>query len=267
MPQPTPIELLTLAKAVALEAGGFVRSSAGQVRRQIETKSTATDMVTEVDRESEALIIGRILAARPGDGILGEEGGGRESQSGVRWIIDPLDGTTNFLYGFPAFSVSVAAELDGAVVAGAVYDAVHDECFWAARGGGAFLDATRIHVSTASDLARALIGTGFGYSAERRTSQVNVLAHVVPRVRDIRRGGSAALDHCWVACGRLDAYYERGVQLWDYAAGALIVEEAGGVTAQLAGGELDGARLAAPSALLAPLSELLFAAAAAASRA
>ncbi len=226
--RPDPVELLALAGAVAREAGALVAAGAREARTLVGTKSSPTDMVTEVDHASEELIVRRLLALRPGDGILGEEGSAREGTSGVRWVIDPLDGTTNFLYGIPAYAVSIAAELDGEAVAGAVFDAARGELFSAARGAGATLDGRPIRVSTLDDMARALAGTGFGYDAERRRRQAQVVLGVLPHIRDIRRGGSAALDLCAVACGRLDMYWEYGLQPWDHAAGALIVREAGG---------------------------------------
>lgn len=192
-------------------------------------------MVTEVDRQSERLIVARLTEARPGDGLLGEEGSSREGTTGIRWIFDPLDGTTNYIYGYPAFSVSIAAELDGKVVAGAVFDALRGEMFAASAGTAATVDDQPCRVTAAPDLSSALVATGFGYARERRVFQGRVLADIVPEVRDIRRGGSAALDLCWVACGRLDAYYELGLNIWDMAAGALIVREAGGVTSAFEG--------------------------------
>ncbi len=221
-------ELLELARATALEAGTLLQSRAGEVRELVETKSSPTDMVTDADRASEALIVQRILAARPQDGILGEEGAERDGSSGVRWVIDPLDGTTNYLYGLPAYAVSIAAEHDGVVVAGAVYDVPHDDLYAAARGGGATCNTNPIAVSSANRLSVALVGTGFGYNPARRTKQAALLQSVIADVRDIRRAGSAALDLCSVARGRLDAYFEWGLQQWDMAAGRLIVEEAGG---------------------------------------
>jgi len=259
---PPPAELLALAMEIAREAGVLLARRAGEARTRVATKSTSTDMVTEVDHESEALIVARLLAARPDDGLLGEEGSERTGASGARWVFDPLDGTTNFLYGIPAFAVAIAAEVEGEVVAGVVHDAVHGETYSASLGGGAFVGARRLAVSRESNLAHALVGTGFGYDAARRAAQARVLAHVLPRVRDIRRSGSAALDLCAVACGRLDAYYESGLQPWDHAAGALIVREAGGLTGW--GNEMPGLPapiVAAPSALYAPLLALIAASA------
>lgn len=224
----SPAELRDLAVAIAEEAGALLRNAVGQVRLDVGTKSTGTDMVTEVDRQAEALIVSRILAVCPDDSILGEEGGVRTGTSGRRWIVDPLDGTTNFIYRIPAFAVSIAVEQDGMVVAGAVHDAAHDATFAAAIGEGATLSGESIAVSGETSLARALVGTGFGYAPEVRREQGRLIAALLPEVRDIRRAGSAALDLCSVACGRLDAYFERGLQPWDRAAGELIVAEAGG---------------------------------------
>jgi myo-inositol-1(or 4)-monophosphatase len=182
-----------------------------------------------MDRASEALIRARISAARPGDAFLGEEGGPTSGESSVRWIVDPLDGTTNYLYGFPAWSVSVAAEVDGRVVSGAVFHPLLDELFCATLGAGATCNGQTLAVTTSDDLATALVGTGFAYDASRRAEQGRWVGRILPRVRDIRRAGSAALDLCWVAAGRMDAYYEQGTHIWDWSAGALVVTEAGGV--------------------------------------
>jgi myo-inositol-1(or 4)-monophosphatase len=230
------VSLRDLAVAVAESAGALLRRRLAEVRTDVATKSSPTDMVTEVDRESEELIVGRLLTARPGDGVLAEEGGETGGSTGVVWVVDPLDGTTNYLYGFPAFAVSVAARYGGVTVAGAVHDAVHGETFAAARGRGATCNGRPIRVSGQTDLATALVGTGFAYDAGRRARQAATLVRVLPRVRDIRRAGSAALDLCWVACGRLDGYYEWGLGPWDLAAGELVVAEAGGVVTGLDGG-------------------------------
>lgn len=221
-------ELLALAHKIALEAGALLAERAGLARERVGTKSSLTDMVTEVDHASEALIVRHILAARPEDGILGEEGTERTGTSGVRWVVDPLDGTTNYVYGIPAYAISIGVETGGAVVAGVVHDAARGETFAARKGGGATLNGVPIAVSGKSDLATALVATGFGYSPSARAAQGAALARILPQVRDIRRMGSAALDLCWVACGRLDAYFEEGLNEWDLAAGALIVEEADG---------------------------------------
>ncbi len=246
-------ELVDLAVEAAVRAGDLLAERAGSARESVETKSTRTDMVTEVDRASEALV-GAILAERrPGDGLLGEEGASRPSPSGVRWIVDPLDGTTNYLYGFPAYAVSIAAEIDGVISVGAVRDPVHGETFCAALGRGAWCDGRRLAVGGPPDLATALVGTGFAYGAGERRRQAALLPSLLPAVRDLRRAGSAALDLCWVALGRLDAYFERGLQLWDRAAGALVAAEAGARVATLA----DGTVVAAPPHLFDALVALV----------
>lgn len=258
MMPPTALELLALASDVAREAGLLLAERLPQARTSVGTKSSVTDMVTEVDRESEALVVSRILAARPNDGLLGEEGTARTGTSGVRWLIDPLDGTTNYIYAYPAFAVSIAAEVAGEVVAGAVFDAARGQAFTAAKGGGAFLDGRPIRVSAQDDIGRALVGTGFGYDSKRRKDQGATLAHVLPHIRDVRRAGSAALDLCSVACGRLDAYFEYGLNPWDLAAGGIIVREAGGLTDGYGEGTFDGGWVvAATPALMAPLQALL----------
>jgi myo-inositol-1(or 4)-monophosphatase len=255
---PDLAELRSLAERVARAAGALLRDGADHVRSEVSTKTTGTDMVTEMDRASEALITDGLLGPRPDDGILGEEGAHRVGSTGVRWVVDPLDGTTNYLYGFPGFNVSIAAEVDGVTEVGVVYDVVRDELFGAVRGRGATRDGAPISVSGAQDLSHALLGTGFSYEAERRHLQAQVLVAVLPRVRDIRRQGAAAVDLCSVACGRLDAYYERGLASWDLAAGGLIAAEAGASVTDFAGGPARaGAVVAAAPALAPALLELL----------
>jgi myo-inositol-1(or 4)-monophosphatase len=199
------------------------------------TKSSPTDHVTEIDQASERLIVEGIRRARPDDAILGEEGTEHSGTSGLRWVIDPLDGTTNFVYGLPAYAVSIAVEQDGRAIAGVVVDAARSETFTATLGGGAWLGSQPISCRSTDDLSLALVGTGFSYDAGRRGRQGAVVASLLPMVRDIRRVGAAAIDLCWVACGRLDAFYERGLQPWDHAAGALIVAEAGAEATDLEG--------------------------------
>jgi myo-inositol-1(or 4)-monophosphatase len=246
--------LLALAVELCRAAGRLVEEGAGRARHTVDTKSTRTDMVTEVDRASERLVVDRLRQVRPGDAILGEEGTAAAGTTGVQWFIDPIDGTTNFLYGFPSYAVSVGCEVDGVPTAGAVYDPVHREMFTACTGGGAFLDGHRLSVDGAApDLATALVGTGFSYDAAGRRRQAEELAYVLPSVRDIRRAGSAASDMCWAAAGRLDAYYERGVQPWDVAAGVVIATEAGLLVGRLD----DGTIVTAPPHLFEPLCELL----------
>jgi myo-inositol-1(or 4)-monophosphatase len=254
----SPRELLALAEATAREAGALLLRLRATERTGVGTKSSATDMVSDADRASERLIVERLRAVRPHDAILGEEGGASAGTSGVRWVIDPLDGTTNYLYGLSHFAVSIAAERDGEAVAGVVYDPVHDEMFAASLGGGADLNGRPIAVSGLADLATALVATGFGYEAAVRAQQGRVIARVLPLVRDFRRHGAAALDLCNVACGRVDAYFERGLQVWDMAAGALIVREAGGLTSAIEGGSaVPGSMVAATPALLEPLRQVV----------
>lgn len=228
-------ELRRLAVSVAEEAGALLASGLHRARRSVGTKTSGTDMVTEMDRASEALVARRIREARPGDGMLGEEGTRAEGTTGICWVVDPLDGTTNYLYGLPAYAVSIAAELDGRAVAGAVHDPSHGETYHATLGGGAWQGRSALRRAVGPPLSEALIGTGFSYSAKRRAAQGRVLAGVLPAVRDIRRAGAAALDLCWVAAARLDGYYEAGLQPWDWAAGALIVAESGAWVGGLGG--------------------------------
>jgi myo-inositol-1(or 4)-monophosphatase len=237
---PDPDDLVAIAERLATDAGALLagaldeRGTTGS--RDADTKSSATDHVTEWDHASERLIRGALADLRPDDAILGEEGGGSPGTSGVQWIVDPIDGTTNFLYGLPPFAVSIAAAYEGRVLAGAVADVLHGELFSAAVGAGARRNGVPLAVSTCTDLALALVATGFAYDADRRRAQAQVLVSVLPRVRDLRRPGAASVDLCWVACGRLDAYWERGLAPWDFAAGALIASEAGAVLGDLAGG-------------------------------
>jgi myo-inositol-1(or 4)-monophosphatase len=222
-------ELATVALSAARAAAAVQVDSLGRARSQVDTKTSATDMVSEVDRQAEEAVARILAERRPDDAVLGEEGTSREGTTGVRWVVDPLDGTTNYLFGIPAFSVSIAAELDGEPAVGVVIDPSRRETWAAARGRGARCDGRPVQVATGrSTIDTALVGTGFGYRPERRREQAAVVAAVLPRVRDIRRFGSAALDLCWVAGGRLDAYYEWGLNPWDLRAGQLICTEAGG---------------------------------------
>jgi myo-inositol-1(or 4)-monophosphatase len=227
----------------------------GGPARGVDVKSTSTDMVSDADREAEQAIVGLLQAERPDDGVLGEEGAAESADSGRRWVVDPLDGTTNYLYGFPAFAVSVAVEDAGGGLAGVVLDPIRDELFAAERGNGATLNGEPIRVRDGAPLERALIATGFGYDAERRARQAEVLRQVLPAVRDVRRAGAAALDLAWLAAGRLDGYWERGLHPWDWAAGRLIVTEAGGEVRDLPG-EPHGL-VAAEPALIGPLADLV----------
>ena len=246
--------LLRLAVDAASEAGALLASWRGEARPEvIDTKSSPTDVVTEMDRRSEAVITERIRKTRPGDTVLGEEGGqtaGTAVPDGtgtgdpsaparVRWVVDPLDGTVNYLYGLPDWAVSIAAEVDGVVVAGVVEVPRFGETFTAAAGQGAWLHrggtAIALRCTLGVALGRALVGTGFGYDSGRRQVQGEIIAQLLPQVRDIRRGGSAAVDLCSVAAGRMDAFFERGLNYWDYAAGGLIAREAGAVVGGLGG--------------------------------
>jgi myo-inositol-1(or 4)-monophosphatase len=212
-------------------------------------------MVSDADRAAEAVISSLLLAERPDDGVLGEEGARREGSSGRRWVVDPLDGTTNFLYGYPVWCVSVALDEGDGVAVGVVHDPVRAETFRASRGRGCEVNGEPAGLRDHGRLDTALVATGFGYDPGRRGRQAEVLRHVLPRVRDVRRGGAAALDLAWLAAGRVDAYYERGLKPWDWAAGRLLVEAAGGAIADLPG---DPPGMAASSpALLSPLVALL----------
>jgi myo-inositol-1(or 4)-monophosphatase len=218
--------LLDLAERIAREAGEMLLAKRPRRPEVLATKSSPTDVVTELDRAAERLIRDRIREARPDDAVLGEEGGAT-SGGDVRWIVDPIDGTVNFLYGLPEWSVSIAVEAAGQVVAGVVNVVPRGEVYTATLGGGAWLAGERLHCNTGVTLPQALIATGFGYAAGRRKVQAEVLTRVLPRVRDIRRCGSASADLCSVASGRVDGYYERGPQYWDYAAGGLVAAESG----------------------------------------
>ena len=219
--------MIELAEQIAREAGAQLRE-AFETDLRIETKSSPTDLVSEADVAAETLIRERLLAARPADGMLGEEGSDSAGTSGLRWIVDPLDGTTNFLFGIPQWGVSIAVEDEDGMLAGVVYDPMRDELWAAVRGAEPTLDGEpfdgREH---AQDLATALVATGFGYEADVRAAQAAITGRLLPRVRDIRRMGSAAIDLAWTAAGRYDAYFERGIKTWDFAAGALICEAAG----------------------------------------
>jgi myo-inositol-1(or 4)-monophosphatase len=240
-PAADPQALLALALDVAREAAELVARGRASAADHVDVKSSPIDVVTAVDTDTEELVVSRLLAARPDDGVLGEEGASREGTSGVRWIVDPIDGTVNFLYDFPAYAVSIAAEVDGVVRAGVVLNVATGEEFTAVSGAGAHLvsprrpDAVRLAGSRPVSLEQALVATGFGYQVEQRRAQGAVVAELVTRVRDIRRNGSSALDLCSAAAGRVDAYYELNLNPWDHAAGALVAAEAGLVVSGLAG--------------------------------
>ncbi len=229
--------VLALAERLAREAGALQRQRY-ESRLEIRTKSAAVDLVTEVDHACEALIVDALSRERPGDAILAEEGRGADSDGARwRWVIDPLDGTTNYAHGYPRFCVSIGVEYHGAALAGVVYDPLLDELYSARRGGGAHRNGRRLRVSAETEIGRALVATGFAYDV-RRSLEDNLdhFARFVKAVRAVRRDGSAALDLCYVAAGRLDGYWELKLKAWDVAAGALIVSEAGGRVSDLAGG-------------------------------
>jgi myo-inositol-1(or 4)-monophosphatase len=222
-------ELLELAVDVA-EAAGRSLLAAQHGRLEVRAKTSATDPVSEADTAAERLIVGRLLDVRPDDGILGEEdAGNRRGTSGIGWVIDPLDGTVNYLYGIPQWCVSVAAEDDAGTLVGVVHDPNRRETFAAARGHGATRDGhAPLRVTDVADLSHTMVATGFSYDPDTRADQGRMAARLVATCRDIRRAGSAALDLAWTAAGRIDAYLEFGLNPWDWAAGALLVSEAGG---------------------------------------
>ena len=235
--------LLDLARGIAVRAAEFALIARRAGVSVAATKSTPTDIVTAVDRDTEALIRSLILDARPDDGIVGEEDATHVGTSGLDWVVDPIDGTVNFLYGIPAWAVSIAvvegaagSDVSGTTLAGVVVNPVSGETFEATAGGGARLAGRDLAVNAGVALPSALVATGFSYAAERRREQAAVLHELLPQVRDIRRVGAASLDLCSLAAGRVDAYYERGLNAWDHAAGALIAREAGAHVAGPKGG-------------------------------
>ncbi len=258
-------DLLELAQEIAEAAGKLLRARLESVVGGVllatgaSSKSSPTDLVTDVDRASEALIVGSLLRARPDDGILGEEGSSRKGSTGVTWVIDPLDGTINYLYGIEEFAVSIGAWVQGRSILGAVHNPVNGEMFAACEGQGATLNGRELRLKPSGrPLAEALVGTGFAYRSQDRADQARILATIRPRVRDIRRRGSAAIDICGVACGRFDAFYEAWLKPWDFAAGDIIVREAGATITEIEG-LADGSStvvVAAPG-LEGPLIELL----------
>ncbi|MDQ3401267.1 MAG: inositol monophosphatase [Chloroflexota bacterium] len=229
------VELLALAEGAARAAGEILLERWRGPATGVTTKSSHTDPASDADRAAEVAIVSRIHAARPDDAIVAEEGGATAGGSGIRWLIDPLDGTVNYLYGVPQWSVSIAALEGNEAVAGVVHDPVRDELFVASRGGGAWCGVERLSVSSETDLARVLLMTGFSYVAEERVVQARQQAQLVARVRDLRRFGSAALDLAWTAAGRADAYLETVANPWDWAAGVLLVREAGGQVSEVPG--------------------------------
>jgi myo-inositol-1(or 4)-monophosphatase len=236
-------ELLDLARDIAVEAGALARTLRSEGVEVADTKSTVTDIVTFADRQTEQLIRDRLAAARPDDGFLGEESGAEPGSSGLTWVVDPIDGTVNYAYGLPFYAVSIAVvegepdPLTWRALAGCVVNPVSGELFTAAEGKGAYLDGERIRVAESVEPGQALLATGFSYTPERRTAQAEALSRYIASVRDIRRIGVAALDLCYVAAGRLNAYAETGLHPWDQAAGVLIAREAGARVTGWDGGE------------------------------
>lgn len=222
--------LLPGAWAAAHRAAAFLRDERPD-DLAVDTKSTPTDVVSAMDRQAEAMIAADLLGVRPDDGMLGEEGGERAGTSGVRWVVDPLDGTVNYLHRIPMWGVSIAAEVEGTVEVGVIVAPAVEEAYLAVRGSGAWLVAggvpERLHGSPCRALDQAIVSTGFGYSPDRRRRQAEVLADLIPSIADIRRFGAAVIDFCWLARGRTDAYFEAGLNEWDRAAGGLIAQEAG----------------------------------------
>lgn len=251
---PSVTEFVAVAEEVARAAGRLVHDGRPETVGVAATKSSAVDVVTAMDLASEDLVRRTLARLRPDDAVLGEEGGSTAGTSGVTWVVDPIDGTVNYLYGLPAYAVSVAAvagDPDPAtwtVLAGCVHAPATGETWTAARGHGAHLDGRPLALTTAPPLDRCLVGTGFGYVAARRRDQARVLASLLPQVRDVRRIGAAAIDLCQVATGRLDLYYERGLQPWDLAAASLVVQEAGGVVQGLRGAPAGSAMTVAGAA-------------------
>jgi len=256
----TPGELLEIAVRIAREAAATARRMRAEGITDLQTKSTDTDVVTAADKAVERQVVEALRRERPGDSVLGEEYGDSATPEpgAVRWILDPIDGTVNYLYGLPQYAVSLAAEVDGVVLAGVVRNAATGDEWTATRGGGAWRDGQRLSGSVRTALEQSLVGTGFGYDAARREHQGRVVAGLITQVRDIRRFGAAAIDLCLVAEGSLDAYFEKGLNPWDHAAGGLIAQEAG---LRVAG--IDGAPagplmvIAAPPAIFGALHDAL----------
>lgn len=226
-------ELLDLAIEAAHAAGAVLLDRFRKPAEGVSSKSSPTDLVSEADKASESLLLDFIASKRPDDGILSEEGGCETSSSGLTWVVDPLDGTINYLFGIPVWSVSIALEDEDGGLVGVVHNPTQEETFAAVRGGGATLNGKPIHVSARADLASALIGTGFAYESKARVVQADIVSRVLPLARDIRRAGSAALDLAATACGRLDGFYEAPMEPWDKAAGIVLIREAGGVVSEM----------------------------------
>ena len=262
---PNAAALLELASRAARAAGDLLAERGRAPATGVSAKSTRTDLVSDADRDAEALIVAVIRAERPGDAITAEEGAGATTGeaggaggSGLRWLVDPLDGTINYLWGIPHWCVSVAAADAGGTVVGVVHDPARGETFTARRGAGAALGGRPLRLEGGPPLAEAMLATGFNYAPGERARQAARLAHVLPRVRDVRRFGAAALDLAWLAAGRVDGYVETGLAPWDWAAGALLVTEAGGTVQDLpARGGSPAGLLASRAPLAGPLRDLV----------
>ncbi|MDX6644856.1 MAG: monophosphatase [Miltoncostaeaceae bacterium] len=252
--------LLDLALRAARVAAELLLERFGGPASGLASKTSRTDLVSDADRDAERLIVGAIRAERPGDAIVAEEGGGGVGAGGsdLRWLVDPLDGTINYLWGIPHWAVSLAVLDSQGGLVGVVLDPCRDEAFTAVRGRGARLGAQPLALAHAPPLGEALIGTGFSYRPEERARQARRLTRVLPAVRDVRRNGSAALDLAWVACGRLDGFFETALAPWDSAAGAIVVTEAGGAVAELPPSDGDPTGIVAGRpGLLEPLMALI----------
>lgn len=247
--------LLDRARSAAGEAASLLVDQR-PAQLEVESKEVATDVVTDMDRRSQTLIVDRLLAGGSRDGVLGEEGEDRPSRSGVRWVIDPIDGTVNYLYRLPIWAVCVGAELDGEPVVGVVAVPELGVTYWGAEGAGARVTSPRgdrlVAVGRQTRLDLSLVATGFGYSVERRTAQARCVSRLLPRVRDIRRAGTASVDLCWLADGQVDAYYEVGLKPWDYTAATVIAREAGASVVGISGGPPTGELVAAANPTLLP---------------
>jgi len=249
---------LELAQRAARVAGDVLMSYYGRPPEGVSSKSSSTDLVSDADREAERAIRELLEAERPDDGLIAEEGSRADAASGRRWVVDPLDGTINFLYGFPAWGVSVALEdEDGLAVVGVVHCPINGETFHAVSGEGAFVGDRPLRLGVPRALEQALVSTGFSYEPARRAVQADVIRELLPHARDIRRAGAAAIDLAWLAAGRVDAFFERGLNHWDWAAGRLLVEEAGGVVEWLEDDDWPGLVAASSPELLAELRAFL----------
>ena len=239
--------------ALVKDAGVFIRKeSKGFDLSKIENKGRSNDLVSYVDKETEKTLVTGLRKILPEAGFIGEEGASEEGQEGLQWVIDPLDGTTNFLHGMPSYSISVALIQGTVILVGVVYEINLDECFYAWKDGGAFLNGNKINISPVKELERSLIATGFPYSMRGKTDQYfEIIKHMVNHSHGLRRLGSAAVDLCYVACGRFEAYFEFSIHIWDIAAGILIVQEAGGKVSDYSGGDdyLYGKELLAAGAI------------------